>query len=419
LKKIIASVAAFMCALSMTASATVMEFKMGSTQLNVQADDGTITAQTLDVAPYTVNDRTVVPVRVISESFGASVAWDEATETVTITKDDTVIKLTIGKTNATVNGSEVVLDVAPFTENGRTLVPVRFVTEGLGYKVGYEERLETVLITDEPVAMTINGTDVSRATYKMLYDELAAYYEITEDAQTMVESILTEMYVFSNGNELNDASKDYLEYMLDYPAYTEVNPLALETTYTQLMIKNAIASDAYANMTSKIEAVDDESILKNYEENYITAKHILIPVMDLETGEILSDKEAAEAKKLAEDIKKRISKGEDFDKLMNEYSKDTGLAYYPDGYTFTYGEMMEEFEDAAFALEEGKVSDLVETYYGYHIIKKEPLAPITDDIKYAIKATEEQMLAQVYAAGLVQSAEIVRNEEVINSIIGK
>lgn len=421
MKKIIASVAALMCTLSMTASATVMEFKMDSTQLNVQGSDGTITTQTLDVAPYTVNDRTVVPVRVISESFGADVAWDGATDTVTITKGETVIKLTIGKATATVNGSEVALDVAPFTQNGRTLVPVRFVTEGLGYKVDYEGLLKTVLITDEAAAMTIGGSDISRATYKMLYDEVSAsgYYDSSAECMAMVESILTEMYTFSNGNKLTEVSKEYLEYMLDYAGYLEVNPNTLETVYTQLMIKNAIASESFANMGKNIAPVDDEAIQKNYETNYVTAKHILIPVIDLESGQALSDKDAAAAKKLAQDIKKRITKGEDFDKLMNEYSKDTGLAYYPDGYTFTYGDMMAEFEQSAFALEVGKVSDLVETYYGYHIIKKEPLAPITDEVKQTIKESEEELLVQIYAAGLTQNAEVVKNQEVINSIIGK
>ena len=58
---------------------------------------------------------------------------------------------------------------------------------------------------------------------------------------------------------------------------------------------------------------------------------------------------------------------------MNEYSEDPGLSGNPDGYIFTEGEMIDEFYQGAAALEEGEVSGLVKSDYGYHIIKREPL----------------------------------------------
>ena len=75
-----------------------------------------------------------------------------------------------------------------------------------------------------------------------------------------------------------------------------------------------------------------------------------------------------ENRALAEDILARLQNGEDFDTLMNEYSEDTGLIYNPDGYYFFRGEMEETFEAASFALEEGEMSGIVESSYGYHII---------------------------------------------------
>ena len=60
---------------------------------------------------------------------------------------------------------------------------------------------------------------------------------------------------------------------------------------------------------------------------------------------------------------------------MNANSEDTGLAANPDGYAFTTGEMVQEFEDATRALEPGQISGLVESSYGYHIILRLPLAP--------------------------------------------
>jgi hypothetical protein len=61
---------------------------------------------------------------------------------------------------------------------------------------------------------------------------------------------------------------------------------------------------------------------------------------------------------------------------MDEYTEDTGYAYYPDGYIFSEGEMVEEFEDAVEALDENYgLSDIVESSYGYHIILRIPVNP--------------------------------------------
>ena len=89
-----------------------------------------------DAAPYVADSRTMVPIRVLSETFGADVDYDDATSTVTIVDGDTTIVMTIGETTYTVNGEEQTMDVAPVIGSGdRTYVPVRFVAEALGYKV--------------------------------------------------------------------------------------------------------------------------------------------------------------------------------------------------------------------------------------------------------------------------------------------
>lgn len=102
------------------------------------------------------------------------------------------------------------------------------------------------------------------------------------------------------------------------------------------------------------------------------AKHILFMF-----GED-QERSAEETKALAEEILSRLDAGEDFDTLMNEYSEDTGLESYPDGYTFQDGEMVDEFYQAAKSLEIGQYSSLVESVYGYHIIMR--IEPDHDEV---------------------------------------
>lgn len=88
-----------------------------------------------DAAPYIANDRTYVPFRALGEALGATVVWDNDARTVTYTLGDTEIVMTIGDTTYTINGVEKSMDVAPEITGDRTYVPVRFVAEGLGFKV--------------------------------------------------------------------------------------------------------------------------------------------------------------------------------------------------------------------------------------------------------------------------------------------
>ncbi len=104
----------------------------------------------MDVPPEIVNSRTFVPIRLVAEAFGAKVSWDGTTRTVTVEADSNVIKLTIGKTTATVNGVEKTLDAAPYIKGGRTMVPIRFISEALGLHVYYEAQKKVIYISAKP-----------------------------------------------------------------------------------------------------------------------------------------------------------------------------------------------------------------------------------------------------------------------------
>ena len=158
-----------------------------------------------------------------------------------------------------------------------------------------------------------------------------------------------------------------------------------------------------------VNTPSDEDIQKYYEDNYITAKHILITTVDPASGETKRTDE--EAKKEAQSILDRINAGEDFDTLMNQYSEDTGLSNNPNGYTFTEGQLVTEFYDGAKALAEDEVSELVKSSYGYHIIKRvklddSQLDNFKSDIVSSISGSMDELLQQWIDEAKVETTDL-------------
>jgi len=103
--------------------------------------------QNYDVMPVIINGRTMVPMRAIFEAFGAEVFWDEVNRSVAASKGSIAVLLKIDSNIATLNGKEITLDSPATIVNGRTLVPVRFISEALGNKVDWNADTKTVVIT--------------------------------------------------------------------------------------------------------------------------------------------------------------------------------------------------------------------------------------------------------------------------------
>ncbi len=99
-----------------------------------------------DVAPVIRNERTMLPIRFIAEALGATVTWNDDTDTVTITREGLVIEIVIGQPYALVNGTPVLLDAPAFIENSRTYLPIRFVAENLGATVIWDNDTKQVII---------------------------------------------------------------------------------------------------------------------------------------------------------------------------------------------------------------------------------------------------------------------------------
>lgn len=108
-----------------------------------------------DVSPYIQNERTMVPIRFISETLGYNVTWDNDKREVGVKGKDTEILLKVDSKNALVNGKEVKLDAPASIKKDRTFVPLRFVAENLKAEVKWDKENFKVIINDNKNASSI------------------------------------------------------------------------------------------------------------------------------------------------------------------------------------------------------------------------------------------------------------------------
>lgn len=113
----------------------VIKLQIGSRIVNVDNE-----AVIYDTAPVIRNDRTLVPIRIVTETLGGKVDWNGVTKEVTLHIDGKEIKMTVGKTLEKYGVAPVIID-------GRTFVPVRFVADELGATVAWDDATKTVTIT--------------------------------------------------------------------------------------------------------------------------------------------------------------------------------------------------------------------------------------------------------------------------------
>lgn len=121
-----------------------------------------------DQAPYIANGRTMVPVRFVSEALGAQVSWDNITKTVKITTDK-VIELKIGSTEARIDGDSITLDAPAEIAGGRTMVPLRFVSEALGAQVLWHQGNQ--IASPNPVGKTLFSDNLDSGSTNWSMDD--------------------------------------------------------------------------------------------------------------------------------------------------------------------------------------------------------------------------------------------------------
>jgi peptidyl-prolyl cis-trans isomerase C len=205
-----------------------------------------------------------------------------------------------------------------------------------------------------------------------------------------------------------DSTKSFDQIKTKVPSEEMLNRQLKSMGLTQDELKKKLNEEATAQAVIERELkvdISDADAKKFYDDNpskfeqpeMVRASHILISTKDpmdmnpnLAQRKDLPDDQKAAKRKQAEDLLKRARAGEDFAKLAKEYSDDPGSKDKGGEYTFPRGQMMPEFEAAAFSLKTNEISDIVTTTYGYHIIKLSEKMPAKqvefDKVKDNIKA---------------------------------
>ena len=163
-----------------------------------------------DVAPVIRKDRTFVPIRFISEALGYQVSWNSDKRQALIEKDGKNITLTIDKKDALVKGEKKVLDVPPFIEKERTMVPLRFIAENMDVKVGWDQKNYTVVLE------RLNNTFsfMEQLDLSLLKPEDLDYLKAFDRSQIEITELLKEFRSY-NFENFNKYTKEELTAILD------------------------------------------------------------------------------------------------------------------------------------------------------------------------------------------------------------
>jgi parvulin-like peptidyl-prolyl isomerase len=206
-------------------------------------------------------------------------------------------------------------------------------------------------------------------------------------------------------------------------------------TADELNRKMAEEATAEAVVVRELKAEPTDADVNKYYEEFparfeqpemVRVSHVLLATIDLQTQSPLPDDKKQAKRKLADDLVKRARGGEDFAKLVKEYSEDSASISKGGEYEFPRASadprraMVPEFETAAFALGSNEVSEVVTTQYGYHIIKMKEKKParkiglgetiegvkVNEQVKELLKRQNLEKVLPAYIAKLQQDAKV-------------
>lgn len=293
---------------------------------------------------------------------------------------------------------------------------------------------------DAPVA-TIDGEALGESIYraylfsvKMQFEQFGPeIWDVEMDGETMeqaakeraLESAVVMSVTSKKAKEMNvelsTEDKDYAkqlatEYVTQLEEQLKDEGITEDTIRT-MMEEILLSQKVSLELANKFVPTEDEEGYKQFvDENKmyfekVKAQHVLINTID-ENNNPLPEAKEKEAKKKAETVLEKALTGEDMGSLAKEYSQDPGSKDNNGEYTFGRGEMMPAFEEAAFSGEEGKVyPELVQTPYGYHIIKTvEKFAANEEEMKAEYKESQKSMYVNSEIDEWIKNAKVEKTE---------
>jgi peptidyl-prolyl cis-trans isomerase C len=261
------------------------------------------------------------------------------------------------------------------------------------------------VVPPDHVVLTVGDVKLTAAQFDQLIDSLPEQYKAVARGagRKQFGDNLVRMLVLAQ-----EGKREKLD---QTPAYQ-----------TQVMFQtaNVLASLMYQQLSKDVK-IDDADARKYYAEHQaefaqVSARHILIRMQNspipVKPGQ--KDLTPEEALAKAEELEKRIKAGEDFAKLAETESDDTGTASKGgDLGFFRHGAMVPSFDEAAFKLSPGQVSEPVRSQFGYHIIKVEAVKSF-DDVKADVEKRMRPELAQKALEDLQKKSVVVYDTEFFN-----
>jgi peptidyl-prolyl cis-trans isomerase C len=185
----------------------------------------------------------------------------------------------------------------------------------------------------------------------------------------------------------------------------------------QAVCEEVIEREVRAGITvsaAQVRKFYDDNPARFEQPEMARVRHVLLSDRDAETGQPLPPDQLRARRTLAESIRDRARKGDDFSALVKEFSEDKASKERDGEYTFPRGQMVPEFEAASFSLGVGQVSDVVETRYGFHVIKlvekippqRAEFAKVEERIRQGLVLQEVARLTPAYFERIRKEAEV-------------
>jgi peptidyl-prolyl cis-trans isomerase C len=270
----------------------------------------------------------------------------------------------------------------------RKLLSVAAFAESEGYAQRPEVQAQLALQSD------LGLNDAYRKKYpdtKISDDDINAYYQAHPNEFDTFLQANPQFQQRAQGAQRDQFKKQYGEFKVVAERARNEKLDQDEKVRLEMLIKrsdvlnNAYLSDLDKNADKLVSDKEVEQYYADHQSDFeeVRVRHVLISTQPQQPADPDAAKKGEqpkalskdEARKKAEEVLAKARKGEDFAALVKQYSDDPGSKDKGGEYTFSRGQMVAEFENAAFNLKPGEISNPVETQFGYHIIKLEERHP--------------------------------------------